>query len=138
MWGLIIKEIKMFEVQLVKPTEVNGYNFFDEKYENDSTIAFHCTPIKNFNLICKDGFKSAKKIVEEGIGLNTISFAKNSSQCLVYMGKPIKGDFCVFAVEFDSTHPSLDTTDVYIYIDDSSVQPKIISYCLINKGFDYI
>lgn len=127
----------MIEVNFILPKEENGYNFFSKEYELNSTIAFHCTPIRNLQSICNEGFKSAQKLTNNSLDLSSISFSKNSSGCLVYMGKPVKEGFCVFAVQFDSNHPSLDTTDQYIRIDDNSVQPIILSYCLVVEGTNY-
>lgn len=127
----------MLKVEFILPTEEKEYNFFNEEYEKDPTIAFHCTPSKNFESICRDGFKSAKKLNNGSSTLSSISFAKNSSQCLSYMGKPIKNDFYVFAVQFDPNLSSLKTTDLYIYIDDNCDQPIILSYCYVSKGINY-
>lgn len=127
----------MLKVEFIIPTEENNYILFNKEYEDDPTVAFHCTPIGNFDLIYKNGFKSASKLKKDSSALKSISFAKKSSQCLAYMGMPIKEDFCVFVVQFAPEQSDLVIDDLYIYMNDNSAQPKILSYCDVKKGIMY-
>ncbi len=138
------KEIEKFE--LIQPTEDNEYCFFHKQLEEDETVFFHVTPKENFNSIIKSGFLSAHDLNLNTSDLTSVSYAKKSSACLRHIfdkfekkkNKKTSQDYVIFAVKFDSLNKKeITKNNIDINIYDKSIQPHILGYCEIPKGFTH-
>jgi len=110
------------------PSEECRYRLFDEKFEDDSLVFFHTTPVTNIESITKNGF------LPKG-NLDSVSYANNSSSCLAHRGHSVQDDHAVFVVEFDSLEGiKVNTSDIHVY---KKIQPKIIGYCVVPKEYDF-
>lgn len=120
--------------ELIRPTEENGFCLFAKDLEDNPKVLFHATPKRHFDSIANSGFLSA---VELGSGeLSSVSYAKRSSSCLARIGNGVKEDYVVFAVEFDSLEQQGikdNPSDIHVYRNE--IQPRILGYCEILKGF---
>lgn len=126
------KEVEMWE--RVTPTEENGFCIFPQSLEDNPLIFFHATLKQNLEAIIISGFRSAAEL---GLGgLTSVSYAKRSSSCLAYIGKEAREDYVVFAVEFDALQQQgvkENISDIHVY--KSEIQPGILGYCKVPKGF---
>ena len=125
----------MHKWNLIEPNENNGYCMFPPCLESNPMVFFHITPKRNLASITSSGFRSASDL---GTGmLESVSFAKMSSTCLAHIGSVIEEDYVVFAVEFDSLHQQsgikINQCDIHVY--SCGIQPRILGYCEIPKGF---
>jgi len=125
-------EIQKWE--LILPTEVNGFCLFEHKLENDDLVFFHATPKRYFDSIISTGFRSA---AETGNGtLTSVSYAKRSTGCLAHIGNKLNEDYIVFAVKFDPVQQKCfvnNPSDIHIF--KREIQPHILGYCELPKGF---
>lgn len=129
----MLKSKQVPKWDLITPTEDNGYSMFEKKLEGCNLIFFHVTPKTNFESIIKNGFLSKAKL--EGEGLDTVSYARQSSGCLAHINNQASEDLVIFAVEFST----LEDKNIYnnhsdIHVDEKT-QPTILGYCEIPKGF---
>ena len=126
------KEIQRW--QLVSPTEDNEFCLFAQSLEDNPLVLFHATPKRHFDSITSSGFRAAAEL---GCGkLSSVSYAKRSSSCLTHIGNEVKEDYVVFAVEFDTLQQQgveENLSDIHVYIKE--IQPRILGYCEISKGF---
>lgn len=124
------------KLESFQPIEENNYSLFAGALEHDTLVFFHVTPKKNLCSILKDGFKSSFDL---GTGqLASVSYAKKSSSCLAHLGRDIAQDFLVFAVRFETIEvPEIVENMSDIHVFGTNVQPSLIGYCEIPKGFKY-
>jgi hypothetical protein len=126
------KEMQRWE--LILPTEENGFCLFAQGLEDNPMVLFHATPKRHFGSIASSGFRSAAEL---GTGkLNSVSYAKRSSSCLAHFGNNVNEDYVVFAVEFDTLQQQGikdNPSDIHVY--RSEIQPRILGYCEILRGF---
>lgn len=114
------------------PDEDKGYSLFEDKLENDRSIAFHGTAEVNLQSIIDDGFNFGES--------RSISFARQSALALKYgseartLASP-KG--CVLVVRFDEPIPRpgvcVETSIIYVY--NLEEQPKVIGYCIVPENY---
>lgn len=113
------------------PTEHNNYRLFHSELEDDDLVFFHITERSNLDPILEEGFKPKKK-------LTTVSYAKNSAQSLSHKPNPKEQDYVVFAVKFTQAQlgqVAMDNIDIHVA--KLELQPEILGYCLLPKGFKY-
>lgn len=124
------------KLESFQPTEDNNYSLFAGALEQDPLVFFHATPKNNLGSILKHGFKSSFDL---GTGqLASVSYAKNSSSCLAHIGTDIAQEFLVFAVRFETIKvPEIIENMSDIHVFSSNVQPSLLGYCEISKGFKY-
>jgi hypothetical protein len=119
---------------VVLPTEANGFRFFAQELEDDPLVLFHATLSKNLDSIVRLGFRSARRM-ETG-PLNSVSYAKRSSSCLAHMGNEAQEDYVIFAVRFESLEQQgIRNNQSDIHVDDENLQPRILGYCRVLRGF---
>ncbi|MFO0873169.1 MAG: hypothetical protein U0575_04255 [Phycisphaerales bacterium] len=120
--------------QPLPPTEHNRFCVFCQDLEADPLVLFHASPKRHFDAIATSGFRSAAAL---GHGeLTSVSYAKNSSSCLAHIGNPVPEDYVVLAVRFDTLALKgivENTSDIHVY--DAALQPRILGYCELPKGF---
>ena len=118
---------------LIPPTENNSYCLFAQNLEENPLILFHITPKRHFEAIAISGFRSSAEL---GLGgLNSVSYAKQSSCCLAHIGNEVREDYVVFAVEFDTLQQqgiADNFSDIHVHKPD--IQPDVLGYCEIPKG----
>lgn len=126
-----VTNLKLWDA--IEPSEENKYCLFMADLETDSQVFFHATPLCYKDSILKKGFKSAYIL---GIGpLKSVSYAKKSSACLAHLGCATDKDYVVFVVKFESLEGIKENlSDIHVYKPD--IQPKILGYCILNKGFE--
>lgn len=128
------------------PNAEKGYSLFPSELENRENVLFHGTAAENYNSIITEGFKSAAEL---GSGTNTdfklssISYAKNSNQCLAHVcnlrDQGEGGDYIIFAVEFESIQvPGIRINPSDIHVDSPDIKPKIIAYCIVPSTYVFI
>jgi len=126
------EEIQRWE--LVIPTEKNGFCLFSQELEENPVVLFHATPKRHFDSILASGFRSA---VDLGVGsLTSVSYAKRSSSCLAHVGNEVPEDYVVFAVRFDNLQQQgikENLSDIHVY--KPELQPHILGYCELKRGF---
>lgn len=127
----------MTEYALEEYNEDNGYCVLSDTLENDPHVFFHITPWRNFESIKKDGFNPAYG----SRNIKSTSYAYKTSACLAHwLSLPKDEDYVLLAVKFDDNFDLKDVvrnpSDIYVY--GISIQPKIIGYAVIPKGFKYI
>jgi hypothetical protein len=126
----------MKRLELVPPTESNSYCVFSQILEEKSLVLFHATPKRHIEAIANSGFRSAHDL---GLGeLRSVSYAKRSSSCLAHIGRDVQEDYVIFAVEFGTLQQDgivENFPDIHVY--RSEIQPEILGYCEIPKGFHY-
>jgi len=127
---------------MVTPTEENGFSLFQQQLEENPLVYFHATPRQNYESIVNFGFKSSASLVSKG--LESVTYAKQSSSCLANEGNSFQENYVVFAVEFAVDFYTLDQetlnqqqivtnpSDIHVY---SDIQPSILGYCEIPAGF---
>ena len=122
------------KLDLTPPTENNSYCLFPRILEENPLVLFHATPKRHFEAIVISGFRSAAEL---GLGvLNAVSYAKQSSSCLAHIGNEVREDYVVFAVEFDTLQQqgiADNFSDIHVY--KPEIQPDVLGYCEIPKGF---
>jgi len=125
---------KIQKFDLIVPAEENGYCIFQKELEENPLVFFHLTPSRNFNSIVLKGFLSAKEL---GIGdLTSVAYAKRSSSCFANKGNIATEDLIVFAVKFNNLNQKGikdNPSDIFVYLKE--VQPTILGYCDIHKGY---
>lgn len=136
----------MIEYQFPWPNEEKGYNLFPQNLEENENILFHGTFMRNFDSICKNGFLSADVIgkgTNPNFKLQSVSYAKNSSQCLAHVcdlrNSSEDKAVLVFMVQFESISQSrihVNISDIHVY--DPAIQPKIIGYCVVPEEYRFI
>lgn len=126
------KELPRWEP--VPPSEQNGYSLFSQELETDPLVLFHATPKRHLNSIAASGFRSAAAL---GVGtLPSVSYAKRSSSCLAHVGNQVQEDYVVFAVRFQTLQQqgvADNASDIHVY--KPEIQPQILGYCELQKGF---
>lgn len=113
------------------PTEHNNYSLFNSVLEDDDLVYFRITELSNLDPILQEGFKPSP-------GSHTVSFANKSRRSLSHQPNPKDQDYVVFAVKF--TQAQLDQVameGVDIQVARPEIQPQILGYCLLPKGFKY-
>ena len=133
----------MRQFQFLWPNNNNGYSLFAKNLEENPNNLFHGTSIDNLDSIVNDGFKSTAELgggTNQDYQLNSISYAKKSSQCLANVcqirDNGNDGDYVIFVVVFDSIEVSgirVNSSD--IYVDNLAIQPAIIGYCIVPSGY---
>jgi len=126
----------MIRLELVPPTESNSYCVFSQDLEEKSLVLFHATPKRHVEAIANAGFRSAHDL---GLGeLRSVSYAKRSSSCLSHIRGKAQEDYVIFAVQFSTLQQDAiveNVSDIHVY--SSEIQPEILGYCEIPKGFHY-
>lgn len=120
--------------ELILPTEENRFCLFAQGLEDSPMVLFHATPKRHFDSIASLGFRSAAELSSGE--LNSVSYAKRSSSCLAHIGNDVQEDYVVFAVEFDTLQQlgiKENSSDIHVY--RSEIQPRLLGYCEIPKGF---
>lgn len=120
--------------ELISPTEENSFCLFEQALEDNPLVLFHATPKRHFDSIANSGFRSAAEL---GSGeLSSVSYAKRSSSCLTHIRNDVKEAYVVFAVKFDTLQQQGiqdNPSDIHVY--KREIQPYILGYCEIPKGF---
>ena len=136
----------MKEFSFPWPNESKGYSLFPSDLEENPNIMFHGTGIENFDSIVEDGFKSASQLgkgINEDFLLESVSYAKTSSQCLGYVcnnrDNKHPTDGVVFVVEFTSLqHVGIKENSIDIHVYNPNIQPQIIGYCIVPKDYKFV
>ena len=119
---------------LVTPTEDNDHCVFGHELEDNPLVYFHLTRKSNLDSIISKGFLSAAEL---GVGvLSSISYSKQSSGCFANKGNIIHEDLIVFAVKFNTLHlDGIEKNCSDIHVRDKDIQPVILGYCELPKGY---
>ena len=127
------------------PNADKGYSLFPKSLEDNPNVLFHGTSADNFDSIVNDGLKSAAELgggTNQDYRLNSISYAKNSSQCLGHVcnirDNGNEGDYVVFAFEFDSIEVlgiRINPSD--IHVDNPAIRPVAIGYCMVPSDYAF-
>jgi hypothetical protein len=122
------------KVDLIVPTEKNGFCVFRPEWEQDPEVFFHMTDCSNLQSILQDGFKSAAALGKDG--LESVSYAKKSSGCFANQGTGLPTPQVVIAVRFSSCDLKEvvdNLSDIHVY--KSCIQPAVLGYCELPSGF---
>ena len=125
-------EIKFFE--LIEPTEDNGYCVFSHHLEDDKNVFFHMTPAEKRKPIMENGFQSAREL-EVG-DLESVSYAKRSSNCFANLGCNLESEHVVFAVRYADdalAEVVINSSDIHVY--KKHLQPEILGVVSLPAGF---
>jgi hypothetical protein len=125
---------EMIKCKLVSPIEGNNYCVFNSELENNPLVLFHQTLKQNFDSIISNGFLSAAHLHTGEI--ESVSYAIRSSGCFANKGTKITEDLVVFAVEFntlDKAEIVVNDSDIHVY--NNEIQPTILRYCELPKGY---
>jgi hypothetical protein len=133
-WHDLTVPARIPQWEYIPPTEANGYSLFRPELEDDPLVFFHVTPAENLDPIAQAGFGPAKAV---GVGnLESVSYAKRSSGCLTHINHEAPQALVVIVVRFETLDQSgiqVNVSDIHVY--DQAVQPTILGYCLLPKGF---
>jgi hypothetical protein len=116
----------------IYPAEHNAFSLFVKDLEENPLVLFHATPKRLMGAIVASGFRSAASL---GTGdLKSVSYAKRSAGCLAHIGNGIDEDYVVLAVEFKSLNGVVNNiSDIHVF--DPEIQPRILGYCELPRGF---
>jgi hypothetical protein len=119
--------------------EALSYRLFPSDLENDQLVFFHVTPIENYELIVRDGFKIPGP--NSRSGLSSVTFAKESIAALTHgMQKRISfpGDYCIIVVRYseaDMPRLRINSSDVNDF--EMATQPAIIGHMTVPSAYSH-
>ncbi|MBL1418911.1 MAG: hypothetical protein COC24_000220 [Alphaproteobacteria bacterium] len=135
-------KIKEYEFKLPNKDNEDCYQLFPEELENDPLVLFHGTETSNLQSILKKGFLPANELDDIKTTLNSVSYAKNSNDCLMYVCSNKSHQStkkCVIAVRFKNLNcVGIRNNNSDIYVDDVSIQPEIIGVCFIPIDYNWV
>lgn len=121
----------MKEYEFIIPTQENNYRCALVEFEDDPLVLFHVTLQKNFCSIVEHGFRFGKE-------LQSVTYAYNSTSCLIHRGQSVEEECTLFIVKFQTLDECFITKNILdIHVYNIDFQPQIIGYTVIPKDYVY-